>query len=242
MEKETLKNIMHFLKIKEDKSSFKWKLLNNEPLTKDELTINGDLVLEDSNITFLPEGLMVYGTLDLYNCNRLTSLPEDLYVSMNLNLAKTSITSLPDGLQVGGRLNLAATKITSLPENLDVGGDLILNGCTELTSLPEDLEIHEDLSLYDCKKLSSLPKKIMVWGSLDLTRTAITSLPEGLEVGGYLLLDDTKIASLPKGFKVGKWVSIYNTPLEEYSDEDLIKMIYPGKIKQGIIRTGINRL
>jgi hypothetical protein len=55
-------------------------------------------------------------------------------------------------------------------------------------------------------------------------------------------LDDTKIASLPKGLKVGRWLSIYNTPLEEYSDEDLREMIYPGRIKQGIIRTGTNRL
>jgi hypothetical protein len=63
-----------------------------------------------------------------------------------------------------------------------------------------------------------------------------------LEVGGELLLDDTKIASLPKGLKVGTWLSIYNTPLEEYSDEDLREMIYPGKIMMGIIRTGVNRL
>jgi hypothetical protein len=55
-------------------------------------------------------------------------------------------------------------------------------------------------------------------------------------------LDDTKIASLPKGLKVGRWLSIYNTPLEEYSDEDLKELIYPGKIMMGIIRIGVNRL
>jgi len=240
MEKETLKNIMYFLKIKEDKSSFKWKLLNNEPLTEDELTIKGDLDLENSNITSLPDGLMVYGTLDLYNCKQLISLPEDLYVSMNLDLAKTNITSLPDGLQVGGRLNLAYTKITSLPKNLDVGGELILNDCTELTSLPEGLEIQDNLYLSNCIKLTSLPKKIKVWDNLDLTGSAITFLPEGLEVGSELLLDDTKITSLPKGLKV-EWLSIYNTPLTEYSDEDLREMIYPGYIMHGIIRTGSNR-
>jgi hypothetical protein len=98
------------------------------------------------------------------------------------------------------------------------------------------------LYLSNCKKLTSLPKKIKVWDNLDLTGSAITSLPEGLEVGGELLLDDTKIASLPKGLKVGTWLSIYNTPLEEYSDEDLREMIYPGKIMMGIIRTGVNRI
>jgi hypothetical protein len=42
-----------------------------------------------------------------------------------------------------------------------------------------------------------------------------------------------------------KWKLLNNetlTEVEEYSDEDLREMIYPGKIKQGIIRTGINRL
>jgi hypothetical protein len=153
MEKEALKNIIDFLEKNDNKNKpFKWKLLNNEPLTEDELIINDDLDLHESKITYLPEGLMVYGTLDLYSCKQLTSLPEDLYVSMNLDLAQTSITSLPDGLQVGGRLNLEnCTNLKSLPKGLEVGGSLDLENCTNLKSLPKGLEVGGDLYILGTK-------------------------------------------------------------------------------------------
>ncbi len=50
MEKETLKNIMHFLKKEDNKSSVKWKLLNNEPLTEDELVFKHELYLSGRKI------------------------------------------------------------------------------------------------------------------------------------------------------------------------------------------------
>jgi hypothetical protein len=66
----------------------------------------GDLNLQDTPITSLPEGLKVGGDLDLSN---------------------TPITSLPEGLKVGGCLYLNNTPITSLPEGFIVGGNLHLN-------------------------------------------------------------------------------------------------------------------
>ena len=66
----------------------------------------GDLDLEGTPITSLPEGLIVGGDLDLY---------------------KTSITSLPKGLKVGGYLDLYGTFITSLSEGLTVGSWLDLS-------------------------------------------------------------------------------------------------------------------
>jgi hypothetical protein len=38
-----------------------WKLINNQPLTKEELNVKGDLYLRDSKITSLPEGLKSWG-------------------------------------------------------------------------------------------------------------------------------------------------------------------------------------
>jgi len=105
MKKETLKRIFDFLEKKENKNPpFKWKLIFNEPLTKEELTIDGDLDLAFSQITSLPEGLEVKGNLDLSSTN-ITSLPEGLFVWGNLSLSDCKkITRLPEGLKV--ELNL----------------------------------------------------------------------------------------------------------------------------------------
>jgi len=97
-------NIFKYLKKKKNKPfPFEYKLLNNLPLTKEELTVNGNLVLSFSKIKSLPNDLIVYGYLNLYRSN---------------------ITSLPNNLIVNGDLDLDCTKITSLPNDLSVDGDL----------------------------------------------------------------------------------------------------------------------
>jgi len=65
-----------------------------------------------------------HGNLDLNGTN-ITSLPDDLTVDGSLYLEGTNITSLPDNLTVGGSLYLKGTNITSLPSNLTVGGEII---------------------------------------------------------------------------------------------------------------------
>jgi len=123
MEKETLKNIMYFLEREENKSSFKWKLLNDEPFTEGELNIKGDLNLNDTEIRTLPEGLKVGGSLTL-SFSKITSLPEGLEVGGDLFLLYSNIESLAEGLKVGGNLELSFSKMTSLPKGLKVYGDL----------------------------------------------------------------------------------------------------------------------
>jgi hypothetical protein len=106
MKKEALKRIFEFLEDKEEhKAPFIWKLENDIPLTEEDLNIEGNLYLRDSEITSLPKGLKVCGWLDL---------------------SRSKIKSLPEGLKVGGDLNLTYTEITSLPEGLEVGGTLYL--------------------------------------------------------------------------------------------------------------------
>ena len=52
MEKEKLKRIFEFLEEKrEHRIPLKWKLINNEPLTKEDLNVKGDLDLSDLEIT-----------------------------------------------------------------------------------------------------------------------------------------------------------------------------------------------
>jgi hypothetical protein len=51
MEKETLKNIFKFLEDEGGhRTPLKFKLLNNEPLTKEELIVDNDLYLFDSRL------------------------------------------------------------------------------------------------------------------------------------------------------------------------------------------------
>ena len=110
MKIEQLKRIFAFLEKKESKShenkgTFLWKIIFNEPLTNEDLNVKGDLYLRDSKIPSLPKGLKVGGDLDL---------------------GWTKITSLPEGLEVGGYLDIRDTKITSLPKGLEVGGNLYI--------------------------------------------------------------------------------------------------------------------
>ena len=125
-----------------------------------------------------------------------------------------------DDLIVNGDINMEYSDVESLPEGLYVNGDLKLSR-SEINSLPKDLYVSENLSVGYCDN--------------------ITSLPEGLYVGGNLSIAKTNISSLPKGLKVDGFLFIRYTPLVNFSDEELIKMIKPtddvdGYIDRKIIR------
>jgi hypothetical protein len=152
MEKETIKNIFEFLEDNEGKRSVLWKLINNEPLTEDDLHIKGDLDLTNTDIKSLPDGLKVAGHLYLY---------------------ESKIESLPEGLKVGGALYLQGTNIASLPEGLKVTGLLDLNGCTSLTSLPEGLEVRGIWLDLENTSITSLPKGLKVYQELYIADTKL---------------------------------------------------------------------
>jgi hypothetical protein len=237
MEYKIIEKILAFLNDNEGKTqpekwvnfrkSVRGKILNNEPLTDEELITKWSLILRNSKITSLPKGLIINGNLDLYGCENLESLPEGLEVKQGLNLINcTSLTSLPEGLKVGGYITLEnCTSLTSLPEGLKVEGALYLTNCTSLTSLPKGLDVGGTLDLYGCKKLESLPEGLEVKVGLNLTNcTSLTSLPEGLKVGdGGLFFSGTPLA-------------------KKYTDQEVRDIVISrgGEIK-GEIRGGIYR-
>jgi hypothetical protein len=154
MEKETIKKIFTFLEEEENKDKpFMWKLMNNEPLTDEELFVEGDLDLTETDIESLPDGLNVEDILSLYGCKNIQSLPE--------------------GLEVGGHLDLGYSNITSLPKGLKVGGSLSLFDCANITSLPEGLKVGRNLDL-GFTKIISLPRGLKVEGFIDLNGTKLT--------------------------------------------------------------------
>jgi hypothetical protein len=153
---------------------------------------NGDLVngqlTEDLLSRIRSENIT---SLDLSDCSRLTSLPENLpsgLTSLNLSWC-TSLRSLPKNLPSGlTSLDLSmCASLASLPENLPSGlASLKLSGCKNLTSLPENLPSGlTDLDLYLCENLASLPESLpsgLTYLYLEAC-TSLRSLPENLPSG-----------------------------------------------------------
>ena len=91
MNKEQLKRIFEFLEEKgEHNAPFQWKLLNNKPITKEDLKVGGNLDLSNLEITSLPEGLKVHRDLDLYN-SKIKILPKGLEVWGDLYVTNTDL-------------------------------------------------------------------------------------------------------------------------------------------------------
>ena len=112
----------------------------------------GDLNLRGSLIEFLPKNLtQVNGSLVLFGCKNLKSLPNNLTVNGRLDLEGCkNITSLPSGLKVKYNLDLRDTNILELPPDLEVGRVLILYR-TPLSNLSE----------YEIRKM--VPKVKEIW-------------------------------------------------------------------------------
>ena len=96
MKKQALKRIFEFLEEKGNNNiPFKWKLINNEPLTKEDLNVKGDLNLSGRNITSLPEGLEVDGSI-YFNQSTIKSLPKGLGVGGFIFIRNTPLTKYSD--------------------------------------------------------------------------------------------------------------------------------------------------
>jgi hypothetical protein len=141
VKKQTLKNILNFLEENEGKkhiykNTFIWKYMFNEPLTKEDLVFNGDLILENIDISELPEGLYVGGDLNLYY-SPIKELPKGLKIGGDLDLYGSDIDKLPEGLKVGRDLNIQYSFIPSLPKGLKVYGDLNIDS-SELSRFSDE--------------------------------------------------------------------------------------------------------
>jgi len=155
MKKETLKKIFYFLENEENKKIpidwkyandkiIKQKLINGEPLTDYDLTIENYLDLQDTEITSLPLGFTVKNNLEL-GFSKITSLPKGLYVGGKLRLIRCkNLKFLPKGLYVGDSLDLMDTNIDSLPEGLYVGAGLFIAG-SPLAKKYTDQEIRDNV-------------------------------------------------------------------------------------------------
>jgi len=68
----------------------------------DNMVVHGDLNLDGTHIARLPDNLTVRGYLGLYGNTELTELPRGLTVDQFINIRGCNIVDLPDDLYVGG--------------------------------------------------------------------------------------------------------------------------------------------
>ena len=159
MDRNTIENILNFLKTNEDKELPRSWFDSIEKLKLIERLENhiggiqfkhvGDLNLEGSNIRKLPKYLYVTGYLTLYDCKQLTELPDKLHVGGSFWIDDSNITELPDYLHVGRSLDLQDCKeLIKLPNGLHVGESLDLRG-TNISEIPNNLYVGVDLFIRD---------------------------------------------------------------------------------------------
>ena len=149
MEKETIGNILTFLKEKEGKEiPQNWNLIEKLETHPDNIQYihKGSLILNNSDIKKLPNDLYVDGSLFLMGCEQLSELPNNLYVDGDfMMLSGEKITELPDRLFVMGFLQLAINhKILKYPKTLFVKDTLFLT-YTNISELPNQIFVGEDL-------------------------------------------------------------------------------------------------
>jgi hypothetical protein len=184
MKTETIENILNFLQNNEGKElPNKWfdfikklelvKELENHP-DGAQYRYEGDLDLDKTSITKLPNDLHVDGHLSLRGCSQLTKLPDNLHVEGSLNLR--------DCKQLRG-----------LPDNLYFDGTLDLRDCSQITKLPKYLYVNRTLAL-DGTNITELPDDLHVTDSLIIVGTSIKEIPNKLYVGLNLFIGKTPLA------------------------------------------------
>jgi len=138
------------------------RTLNNK---YDEVIVNGELDLDETPIQFLPNNLIINGSLSLWRCGNLEFLPDNLVINGDLTLsACENLQFLPSNLVVNGDMSLMYTPIKFLPDNFEVGGGLNLYG-TQIQSLPDNLYVERDLQLGGTQ-IKSLPDNLYVGGEI----------------------------------------------------------------------------
>lgn len=169
----------------------------------DQLLLD-ELLIEDSEITALPENFSCAHRLILNNCSRLCRIPRSCIAFAEDLVIRNcrTLSYLPDIRIVFGNLDISGTSISALPGNLKIGGRLSACG-SSLKTLPAGIRIGGDVDLSNCKKLESLPEGLTVNGNLNLAGSAIGQLPGRLTVGGILNLFFTAVQTLPVDLRVG---------------------------------------
>ena len=121
-----------------------------------------------------------------------------------------------------GELDLAHSMLTHLPNWLtEIDEDLCMSN-SNIEDIPDSLTINYSIFASN-SKLKEF-RKTEVFGSLGLNYTQITKLPDNLIVHGYLSVEGIQFEEIPTCLVIEDEVYIYDSNLEQFSDEELRKM------------------
>jgi len=148
----------------------------------------GDLNLDRSNLTKLPDNLTINGDLNLNCCSSLQSLPNGLEVKGFLNLYGCGkIKQLPVDIKVGEGMDLRGCGIEQLPTNLTINGDLFINA--RHMKLSNNLTVKGSFNIYGANHAKPFPRGLKIIDQLYLNdgwKIHITDLPCDLKAGNIL--------------------------------------------------------
>lgn len=99
----------------------------NQSYPNAKVTVDGYIGLASTELTKLPNGLIVGVSLDLDH-SQITELPDGLIVMGDLTLTKSKLKKLPAGLIVGGNLYASKSMEKKIPADAKIEGQIYSPG------------------------------------------------------------------------------------------------------------------
>ncbi|MBQ8251469.1 MAG: hypothetical protein IJY92_06125 [Alphaproteobacteria bacterium] len=145
--------------------------------------------------------------LEIMDAEKITAIPQNVYIKKSLTLQSSHMITLPSNIKVQ-KLTVEAKNLKIIPSDIQV---------SELTLIHSKVQKLPPLSLdlLDIKhsKITDV-RPINVRQYLDLSYTPVQYLNENLNVEGLFLRHCEQLKKLPKNLKV-KWLDIGQTNIEE---------------------------
>jgi hypothetical protein len=127
--------------------------------------VGGDLTINASKITKLPDNLIVKGELFIGQCPNITVIPEGIkYKSLSLFMCPA---------------------ITSISKPKNKINDLTITDCASFTELPKGIKA-DYLAILQCPRFSKLPDNLTSL-VLDIRSIKVSEIPNNLKVYRFLL-------------------------------------------------------
>jgi len=156
----------------------------------DKATLGTRLDLSNQpDLKVLPEGLTVWGDINLSGCTGLQALPRSLVAKYGLNLTScTALQELPVDLEARHLDLTGCTALQSIPEGI-ARDSLVLVRCSALVSLPRTLRLKSYLKIVQCEHLETLPDELFVGGNAFIAHCpGLRTLPQKFTVNATLWL------------------------------------------------------
>ena len=188
------------------------KLSNKSDISvlKEDMVINGHLILDAAPPVRLPNNMTILGSLKiLYTEVGKDFWPEHIHVKGNLTIQDSNVQYLPDNLGTVKNLVCFNTPLQCLPDNLVIQEDLNLNG-TNVQALPEGVTCGRNMTIIH-SHLSKLPSELRVSGRLNVAHNMLTQLPEGMVIGGDLHISNNPLKILPNSLVVNGSLVMHDT-------------------------------